>query len=346
MSSPSSQQPLPSVSTAIADQYAAAVLRRKVSSDRENRPSTNNMVPQQPIPSRTTSKEDNNSSNGHEDSLAYYEIPRSSSLSHSSSSRSHSISRRNGKPSTPRKPVPVISTVIDENDNRISSNSEYTSTKSKFASISSGNSNTNTNSNSNTNSLTYTNSMSNKSYVSKSDVGTQISFESKPDISNDENYVPKDKLIKLHNILLHTQTADECRLMVDAFLKSLKVPIGYDEVNNEERGLEKINENSDCSAESSTSASQAVEIDHASSYASLPKQLEESEEVIVNSNAKTPTEVTTPLTPTASTPYPNNPNKQEQHSLQQVKTENNEKEGENNFVTKWLNDSTANQELL
>ncbi|TIC15970.1 hypothetical protein E3Q10_03137 [Wallemia mellicola] len=344
------QYPIPSSSSAIADQYAAAVLRRTQSSQ-----DNLNLSPPMPAISRTSSL--------NTDEMAPSMTP-SFSAPLPARVRSHSVKRK-GKPATPRKPVPALVDV--ERGEKYQSGSSYSHNQSS--------------------SEKHTSTSTNGRFSSgKYSSGVQTMPES---VTSSE-YVHKEKLVRMHKIVNNAQTLDECKLFIDAFLKSLEIPtsipststsasmkpqssssVGANsrqsqqsqrsyhsqvsqssqdnrssntgsssalnavpiapsiEENKSEEEKETQSEAGSASVSKMSSPQQnhTVEIDHASSQSSLPQIIEregsETNGGNLQSNA-TPTESATPITPTAATPYPS------------VSMKKGMEEHDDNFVTKWL----------
>ncbi|TIB77079.1 hypothetical protein E3Q22_03224 [Wallemia mellicola] len=344
------QYPIPSSSSAIADQYAAAVLRRTQSSQ-----DNLNLSPPMPAISRTSSL--------NTDEMAPSMTP-SFSAPLPARVRSHSVKRK-GKPATPRKPVPALVDV--ERGEKYQSGSSYSHNQSS--------------------SEKHTSTSTNGRFSSgKYSSGVQTMPES---VTSSE-YVHKEKLVRMHKIVNNAQTLDECKLFIDAFLKSLEIPtsipststsasmkpqssssVGANSRQSQQSQRSyhsQISQSSQDNRSSNTGSSSAlnavpiapsieenkseeeketqseagsasvskisspqqnhtVEIDHASSQSSLPQIIEregsETNGGNLQSNA-TPTESATPITPTAATPYPS------------VSMKKGMEEHDDNFVTKWL----------
>lgn len=358
-------QSIPSSSSAIADQYAAAVLRRTQSSQNNL-----NLSPNLPSLTRSSSpSEDVHSA----------PLPRS---------RSQSIRRADGKLSTPRKPVPALKDVdggTDEKKKKIEKHDKHHT----YQSIQS--------------SSEWSEKEKHNSTSTNGRYSTAVQTISRPSTlgSGGDAYIHKDRLVKMHKILQNAQTADECKLYLDAFLKSNKIPMSipsmstssasmkpqsrssggvdeaveqrerdsqqshYSEAREDREGVisgipmsisedrqeeeeEHGKEGESDSKQFSPNNASAVEIDHASSHSSLPQLVEQdtSDDIQVDyapmhqpnlAHAQSPTEISTPIgtpiTPTAATPYPAFSKAGQNRGLH---------EQEDDFVTKWLmSDSQA-----
>ncbi|TIA90696.1 hypothetical protein E3P99_01434 [Wallemia hederae] len=209
-------QPIPSSSSAIADQYAAAVLRRTQSSQ-------NNLNLSPPLPTLTRSSSPSASV---EDGYSA-PLPRS---------RSQSIRRADGKPSTPRKPVPALAEVIDGGVGASDREKEKEREREEEKEKRRGDSLYAAQQRKHDKHHTYQSNISNISSSEWSDkhnsmstngrYSTAVQTMSRPSTlaSGGDAYVHKDRLVKMHKILQNAQTADECRLYLDTFLRANRIP--------------------------------------------------------------------------------------------------------------------------
>ncbi|EOR03579.1 hypothetical protein E3P92_02171 [Wallemia ichthyophaga] len=255
------QLPIASTSSAIADQYAAAVLRRTQSTHQNlNLNSANGSA--NANANANTNTNNNNNTNASANltpplpSLPSYTRPSSPKAeevygTHSPCSRSHSTSqslRRDGKPSPIRKPVPALDSggeVGEEieggerhmtqraNEGRGHNGAQQHNQKQTQTQTQKQTQKNDSQTEKDKHDSTSTNERYSTAVQTASRASSQTPY-SQHTRDTDDAYIHKGTLVKMHNILAHAQTADECRLYLDAFLKSVKVAMPQEEEDGAE----------------------------------------------------------------------------------------------------------------